>query len=91
MPRALKTQEIRDEFIRFFVERGYRHVPSALWSLRDPTPLATSAGMVQFKPFYAATGNLEATRAASVQKCFGPPTSSGSVIPSASLLLRDAG
>ncbi len=71
MPRALKTQEIREEFIRFFVERGHRAVPSSpLVPLDDPTLLFTSAGMVQFKPMFARPDQAEYSRATSVQKCF---------------------
>ena len=71
MPRALKTQDIREEFIRFFVERGHKSVPSSpLVPLDDPTLLFTSAGMVQFKPMFARPDTAEYTRATSVQKCF---------------------
>ncbi len=71
MAKALRTQEIRDEFIRFFEERGHRRVPSSpIVPLDDPTLLFTSAGMVQFKPMFAARESLEYTRATSVQKCF---------------------
>jgi len=71
MPRALKTQQIREEFIRFFVERGHRAVPSSpLVPLDDPTLLFTSAGMVQFKPMFARPDRAEYPRAASIQKCF---------------------
>jgi alanyl-tRNA synthetase len=71
MAKALTTQEIRDEFIRFFAERDHRHIPSSpLVPLDDPSLLFTSAGMVQFKPMFAAKGKLPYTRATSVQKCF---------------------
>ncbi len=71
MAKALRTQEIRDAFIGFFVEKGHRQVPSSpLVPIDDPTLLFTSAGMVQFKPMFAAKGNLEYTRATTVQKCF---------------------
>ena len=71
MSRALKTQEIREEFIRFFVERGHKAVPSSpLVPLDDPTLLFTSAGMVQFKSMFARPAEAEYKRATSVQKCF---------------------
>jgi len=71
MARVLTTQEIREEFTRFFVERGHRSVPSSpIVPIDDPTLLFTSAGMVQFKPMFAAKGKLEYTRATSIQKCF---------------------
>jgi len=71
MARALTSQEIRDEFTRFFVDRDHRSVPSSpLVPLGDPTLLFTSAGMVQFKPQFAGKGKLEYTRATSIQKCF---------------------
>ncbi len=71
MAKALTTQEIRDQFTRFFVERGHRQAPSSpLVPLDDPTLLFTSAGMVQFKPMFAARGALEFTRATTIQKCF---------------------
>jgi len=71
MPRALKTQEIREEFLRFFVERGHKAVPSSpIVPLDDPTLLFTSAGMVQFKAMFARPDHVEFKRATSVQKCF---------------------
>ena len=71
MARALKTQEIREEFVRFFVDRGHRHIPSSpLVPIDDPTLLFTSAGMVQFKTHFASPKKLEYTRAVTVQKCF---------------------
>jgi alanyl-tRNA synthetase len=71
MAKALTTQEIRDGFLRFFEEREHRRIPSSpLVPVDDPTLLFTSAGMVQFKPMFAAKGSLEYTRATSIQKCF---------------------
>ena len=64
------TNEIRDAYIRFFVERDHRHVSS--WPLvppTDPTVLFTVAGMVQFKPYYSGTVPLPYRRATSCQKC----------------------
>jgi alanyl-tRNA synthetase len=65
-----KVKDLRDSFIQFFRERDHRIVPSSpLLPKDDPTLLFTTAGMVQFKPMFAGTVDLEYTRAASVQKC----------------------
>jgi len=66
----LTVMDLRKSFIEFFRERGHRIVPSSSLIPRDdPTLLFTTAGMVQFKPMFAGTVDLEYTRASSVQKC----------------------
>ncbi len=66
----LKVMDLRKSFIDFFREREHRIVPSSsLIPKDDPTLLFTTAGMVQFKPMFAGTVDLEYTRASSVQKC----------------------
>ncbi|HTR97073.1 MAG TPA: alanine--tRNA ligase [Candidatus Acidoferrales bacterium] len=73
MPDAstLKTgAQLRRSFLDFFVQHGHTEVPSSpLVPHGDPTLLFTTAGMVQFKPYYTATGDVPYTRATSVQKC----------------------
>lgn len=65
-----KVHDLRTSFIDFFKERDHRIVPSSsLIPKDDPTLLFTTAGMVQFKPMFAGTVELEYTRAASIQKC----------------------
>jgi len=67
---ALRTAaELRRAFLDFFVARGHTAVPSAPLVPSDPTMLFTTAGMVQFKPYYTASGELPYTRAVSIQKC----------------------
>jgi len=61
--------ELRRAFLDFFVKRGHVEVPSAPLVPNDPTLLFTTAGMVQFKPYYTAAGDVPYTRAVSVQKC----------------------
>jgi alanyl-tRNA synthetase len=64
------VRDLRRSFLEFFRDRGHRIVPSSpLLPKDDPTLLFTTAGMVQFKPMFAGTVDLEYTRAATVQKC----------------------
>jgi alanyl-tRNA synthetase len=65
-----KVRDLRTSFIDFFKASGHRIVPSSsIVPKDDPTLLFTTAGMVQFKPMFAGTVELEYTRAASIQKC----------------------
>src|SRR5438552_1925216 len=67
---SLKTAaELRRSFLDFFAARGHSVVPSSPLVPNDPTLLFTTAGMVQFKPFYTAGDDVPYTRAVSVQKC----------------------
>jgi alanyl-tRNA synthetase len=68
-PTLRTAAELRRAFLDFFVARGHTAVPSAPLVPNDPTLLFTTAGMVQFKPYYTAAGELPYTRAVSVQKC----------------------
>ncbi len=64
------SRDIRSTFIDFWAEKGHRIVKSApLVPREDPTLLFTSAGMVQFKKYYASREPLEFRRATTVQKC----------------------
>ncbi len=65
----LKTaDDLRRAFLKFFKDRGHTVVPSAPLVPNDPTLLFTTAGMVQFKPYYTAS-DVPYTRAVSIQKC----------------------
>ncbi|MBN1902466.1 alanine--tRNA ligase, partial [Candidatus Sumerlaeota bacterium] len=67
----MKGRDLRKIFIDFFVQRDHKHVPSSpLIPPDDPTMLFTSAGMVQFKRFYAGEIDpLPYKRACTAQKC----------------------
>src|SRR6266566_467094 len=52
-PRLLSTDQIREEFLRYFEANGHRRVSSSsLVPAGDPTLLFTNAGMNQFKDVF---------------------------------------
>lgn len=64
------SEEIRDDFLTFFEERGHEVVPSAsLVPEGDSTLLFTNAGMNQFKDVFLGTGHRPYSRATDTQKC----------------------
>lgn len=70
MPYKLSGNEIRQQFIEFFQERGHTFVPSSsLVPGGDQTLLFTNAGMVQFKDVFLGTDRRSYTRAVNSQKC----------------------
>ncbi|MBF8286525.1 MAG: alanyl-tRNA synthetase, partial [Dehalococcoidia bacterium] len=69
--RPEHSRRIRDSFLRFFEERGHRRMSGApLVPPGDPTLLFTSAGMVQFKPYFMGQAKPPHPRLTTVQKCF---------------------
>jgi alanyl-tRNA synthetase len=66
----VKSDEIRASYLEFFRQRGHvversdRLIPG-----NDPTLLFTSAGMVQFKPYYTGEAPVPYRRATTSQKC----------------------
>src|SRR6185503_6186746 len=69
--QPLTSSELRRRFRDYFVARGHTVVPSSpLAPLGDPTLLFTTAGMVQFKPYFGLDPErLPYRRAVSIQKC----------------------
>ncbi|HEX7070394.1 MAG TPA: alanine--tRNA ligase, partial [Rhodothermales bacterium] len=64
------SEQIRQEFLRFFEEKGHTIVPSAsIVPHDDPTLLFTNAGMNQFKDVFLGAGSRSYVRAADTQKC----------------------
>jgi len=67
----LTSDELRAAFLSFFEEKEHTVVPSSSLVPRgDPTLLLTSAGMVQFKPYFLGEAVPPNRRLASCQKCF---------------------
>jgi alanyl-tRNA synthetase len=66
----ITTNDVRDEFINFFIKHGH-HVAnsSPLIPKNDPTLMFTNAGMVQFKDIFTGNEKLDFSRAVSSQKC----------------------
>ncbi|HNT86574.1 MAG TPA: alanine--tRNA ligase-related protein, partial [Candidatus Hydrogenedentes bacterium] len=66
----MKSDDIRAGFLDFFRQRGHVVERSdTLVPRNDPTLLFTSAGMVQFKPYYSGEVPVPYRRAATSQKC----------------------
>lgn len=66
----MKTAEIRQKFLDYFVQHGHQAVPSSsLVPGNDPTLLFTNAGMNQFKDVFLGFDKRSYTRATSSQKC----------------------
>ncbi|MEO0076994.1 MAG: alanine--tRNA ligase-related protein, partial [candidate division WOR-3 bacterium] len=62
----MNHRDIRRTFLDFYAQREHKIVASSsLIPKDDPTLLFTSAGMVQFKPFFAGSVPLPYKRATS--------------------------
>jgi len=71
MAAPATVEELRQAFLRFFEAQGHRRIPSAsLIPYGDPTLLFTTAGMVQFKPYFMGLEEPPAPRLTSIQKSF---------------------
>src|SRR3989442_1177965 len=65
----MRAADIRRPFLEFFRARDHRIVPSSSLVPDDPAaPLLTTAGMVQFIPYFTGQKPIEFPRAASCQK-----------------------
>jgi alanyl-tRNA synthetase len=60
---------LRQAFLSYFQEKGHLLLPSDSLVPKDPSLLFTSAGMVQFKPYFLGAAQPPAPRVTTVQKC----------------------
>lgn len=69
--KYMTTAEIREKYLRFFEEKGCKRMPSSSLIPDDPSLLLTSAGMVQFKPYFLHVKEFDPAYIGSttVQKC----------------------
>ena len=66
----MKSIEVRNTFLEFFISKGHEKVgSSSLVPRNDPTLLFTNAGMVQFKSVFLGEEKRPYSRAVSCQKC----------------------
>lgn len=63
--------ELREKFKDFFKSKNHAiEKSSSLIPIDDPSLLFTTAGMLQFKPYYAGIKKAPYSRVATIQKCF---------------------
>jgi alanyl-tRNA synthetase len=68
---AIASAQIRRQFLEYFAARGHQVLPSSsLIPHGNPTMLLTTAGMVQFMPYYLGQKKPPQPRATTVQRCF---------------------
>jgi len=65
----LTSKDLRTKYLQFFESKGHLVMPSDSLVPDDPSLLYTSAGMVQFKPYFLGERVPPATRVATSQKC----------------------
>lgn len=67
----MTTAEIREKFLSYFEEKGCERWPSSSLIPDDPSLLLTTAGMVQFKPYFLQQKQIDPKYigTTTVQKC----------------------
>ena len=67
----MTSAQIREKYLSYFEKKGCKRMPSSSLIPDDPSLLLTSAGMVQFKPYFLQQVKLEPpyVGTVTVQKC----------------------
>jgi len=72
--KIMLFNKTREDFLKFFEERGHKIVSSSSLIPDDPSVLLTTAGMQQFKKYYTGELNPQSdfgsNRTTTLQKCF---------------------
>jgi alanyl-tRNA synthetase len=68
----MRSEEIRETFLRYFEERDHLRRPSAslVPSVHDPSVLLTTAGMQPLKPYFLGEEEPPGPRLTTCQRCF---------------------
>ncbi|TFH10424.1 MAG: alanine--tRNA ligase, partial [Candidatus Atribacteria bacterium] len=66
----MKASDLRTRYLEFFEARDHKRLPSSPLVPNDPTLLFTSAGMVQFKDYFAGRATAPHPHVTTCQKCF---------------------
>lgn len=67
--KTMTTAQIRQDFLKFFEEKGCKLYPSSSLIPDDPSLLLANAGMNQFKEYYQGIKTMKEIGATSCQKC----------------------
>ena len=66
----MTSQQMRETYINFFIERGHKAIPSAsILPENDPSVLFTTAGMHPLVPYLLGERHPQGKRLVNVQKC----------------------
>lgn len=65
----MKSSEIRQKYLKYFEGKKHAILPSSSLVPDDPSMLLTTAGMVQFKPYFLGIEKTPYTRITTAQKC----------------------
>jgi len=66
----MNSDEIRENFLKFFEKKGHRVLPPSSLIPTDPSVLFTTAGMQQFKEYYLGNPPPYGNKVTTCQKCF---------------------